>query len=159
MTGIYLLLGSNLGNRKQQLREAQQLLELRVGKVQNTSSVYSTEAWEMNDAPDFLNQVLLVNSSFEPLIVLKKILKIETDLGRARNAGYENRSMDIDILYYGDLILNHHELIVPHPRIPQRRFVLEPLAELAPEFVHPQLGLTNQQLLNQCTDPLMVSRL
>ena len=159
MTGIYLLLGSNLGDREQCLLIAQQQLAQQVGKVQAISSIYQTEAWQMNSAPDFLNRVILVNSSLEPLKVLTEIIHIETGLGRVRRQGYQNRIIDIDILYYNHLVLNHPELTIPHPRISQRRFVLEPLAEIAPNFIHPQLRLTNRQLLDLCRDKLSVVKL
>lgn len=156
MTGIYLLLGSNLGNMQQQLLLARNLLERRVGKVLAASSVYRTEAWNMEGAPDFFNQVLELNSGLEPLNILEEILGIERGMGRMREKPYQNRIVDIDILYYNDQVSDHPELTIPHPRISQRRFVLEPLVEIAPDFVHPVLGLTNKQMLDRCTDQLSV---
>jgi 2-amino-4-hydroxy-6-hydroxymethyldihydropteridine diphosphokinase len=158
MTGIYLLLGSNLGDRDRFLELARVQLEQSLGKVCQASSIYKTQAWQMDGAPDFLNKVILIERSLKPLKVLEVILKIESGLGRIRE-GYRNRSIDIDILYINSLILNHPDLTIPHPRISQRRFVLEPLVEIAPDFVHPISGLTNQQMLNQCRDQLKVSRL
>ncbi len=158
MTGIYLLLGSNLGNREQNLRLAREQIFIQLGPLQRASSVYHTEAWQMSDAPTFLNQVLLIDSSAPPLIALDKILSIEKSLGRTREQGYQNRTIDIDILYYGELIIDLPQLIVPHPKISERRFVLEPLTEIAPEFVHPVLQKTSKYLLDQCTDQLSVSR-
>ena len=159
MTGIYLLLGSNLGDKRHYLMQARNQIGQRLGSVIKQSSLYQTDAWGMQSSPAFLNQVLLINSNRAPLALLNEILLIETSLERIRQSEYVNRTIDIDILYYHDLVLNHPELTVPHPRISQRRFVLTPLAEIAPKAVHPVLQETNLQLLKQCTDPLMVTRL
>ena len=159
MTGIYLLLGSNLGDKRHYLMQARNQIEEHLGSLVKQSSLYQTEAWGMHSSPAFLNQVLLIDSKKAPLVLLNEILKIEASLERIRQSEYANRTIDIDILYYHDLIINHPELTIPHPRISQRRFVLVPLAEIAPEVVHPVLQATNLQLLNHCTDPLTVTRL
>lgn len=159
MTGIYLLLGSNLGKKRETLEKASELLEQQIGPVVSKSSIYCTEAWGMDNVPLFLNQVLMVNSGLKPITVLRTILKIEMSLGRKRAIGYRNRSLDVDILYFGDQMVKHPDLTIPHPRIAERRFVLEPLVEIAPNFVHPVLSKTNSQLLALCSDPLMVKRL
>ena len=152
MTGIYLLLGSNLGDRELYLTVAKKQLVQSIGAIQTMSSLYQTEAWGMDQAPAFLNQVLLINSDQQPQKILQESLKIESGLGRIRQQSYVDRTIDIDILYYGDLVLNEPDLVIPHPRISQRRFVLTPLTEIAPEFVHPVLKKTNSQLLEQCQD-------
>jgi 2-amino-4-hydroxy-6-hydroxymethyldihydropteridine diphosphokinase len=139
--------------------QARNQIEQRLGSVVKQSSLYQTEAWGMRSSPVFLNQVLLVDSKKAPFVLLNEILKIEASLDRIRQPEYANRTIDIDILYYHDLIINHPELTIPHPRISQRRFVLEPLAEIAPKVVHPVLQETNIQLLMQCTDPLAVTRM
>jgi len=157
MTGVYLLLGSNLGNKIGHLVEARKQITQHLGPILQESSQYSTEPWGMSDSPTFLNQVLTIETVLEPLNILDKILKIEIGLGRNRKNGYQNRTIDIDLLYYGNLIFNHPELNIPHPRISARRFVLKPLAEIAPHFLHPVLRLTNQQLLDQCADSLSVT--
>ena len=152
MTGIYLLLGSNLGDRELYLTVAKKQLEQSIGAIETMSSLYQTEAWGMGQAPAFLNQVLLINSDQQPQQILQESLKIESGLGRIRQQSYVDRTIDIDILYHGDLVLNEPDLVIPHPRISQRRFVLTPLTEIAPEFVHPVLKKTNSQLLEQCQD-------
>lgn len=159
MTGIYLLLGSNLGDKLQHLSEAGKLIDRHIGRIVLKSSCYHTEAWMMPGAPSFLNQVLRVDYALAPLKVLEAILKLEALMGRTRQVGYQSRTIDIDLLYYDDLILDHPDLIIPHPRISERRFVLEPLVEVAPEFIHPVFGSTNRQLLDKCPDPLSVTRI
>ncbi len=157
MTGIYLLLGSNLGDRSSHLDKASKLISQQLAPISQESSRYRTEAWGMSDAPTFLNQVLAIDTGLKPLAILANILKIEIMMGRNRQEGYQNRTIDIDLLYYGDTVFNHPVLSIPHPRISVRRFVLKPLVEIAPEFVHPVLGLSNLQLLDRCMDSLSVT--
>jgi 2-amino-4-hydroxy-6-hydroxymethyldihydropteridine diphosphokinase len=158
MTGIYLLLGTNLGDRELHLANATALINQQIGLVVSRSSVYETDAWGMDAAPLFLNQVLLVNSLLPPLKALEVILSIENDLGRKRRDQWESRIIDIDMLYYGSQVLQLPELTVPHPRISQRRFALEPLVEIAPHLVHPVLMKSHLQLLKSCPDRLNVSK-
>ncbi len=157
MTGIYLLLGSNLGNKKGNLADARKLILQQIGAILQKSALYVTEPWGMSEAPGFLNQVLKVKTRFEPLKVLDNILEIESRLGRTRQYDSLNRTIDIDLLYYHHEVIDHPTLHVPHPRISARNFVLIPLTEIAPNFLHPVLELTNQQLLEQCTDTLSVT--
>jgi 2-amino-4-hydroxy-6-hydroxymethyldihydropteridine diphosphokinase len=158
MTGLYLLLGSNLGDRVKNLEDARSLLQTELGPVVKSSSIYSTEPWGMTNAPAFLNQVLLLACQTEPLKILDVVLEIETRMGRTRQQGYQNRTIDIDILYLNDLVYEDQQLVIPHPRISERRFVLQPLVEIAPYFIHPVLQLTNRQLMDQCQDQLFVRR-
>jgi len=157
MTGIYLLLGSNLGKKASFLAGARNLISEYIGPINLKSSLYFTEPWGMSNAPAFLNQVLWVKTSLMPHQALKQMLDIESGLGRKRTELNQDRTLDIDLLYFGDQIINDKNLTIPHPRISERMFVLKPLVEIAPDFIHPLFKLTNQQLLEKCTDPLLVS--
>lgn len=157
MEGIYLLLGTNLGDRKKKLEEASGLIRERIGTVIKSSSVYETAAWGKTNQPAFLNQVLLISSTLGPEPMMAALHTIEQDLGRVRNERWAARTIDIDILYYGDLVVDN-TLHIPHPGIPDRRFTLVPLAELSPKFVHPVLQRSQQQLLEACKDTLEVKK-
>jgi len=159
MTGIYLLLGSNLGDRRANLKMAQKLLQSEVGAFPKTSSLYRTKAWGPILQAAYYNQVLEVNTQLEPHALLKRILSVEKKMGRVRKKKWGPRTIDIDILYYNREIIKDSNLILPHPQIPYRRFALVPLCEVAPDFQHPALGKTNQELLDLCQDDLAVRRL
>lgn len=148
-----------MGNREQNLREAVSLCEERVGRLLHTSSVYSTAAWGVTDQPDFFNQVLVFSTNLSAREVLEKVLKIEADMGRVRLQKWGQRLIDIDLLYFDDMIINEPDLKIPHPFIQARKFVLIPLSEIAPDFVHPVLFLSNLQLLKQTDDQSSVIRL
>ena len=133
----YLSLGSNLGDRPQYLRRACQALEARGIRLRRVSSVYETAPVEVVDQGWFLNCVLEVETTLPPLAFLRELQQIERELGRQRERPKGPRTIDIDILLYGDLILDTPELVLPHPRMLERRFVLEPLRELAPDLPLP----------------------
>lgn len=135
----------------------QQLTE-RVGPVTQTSGLWETAAWGLTDQPAFLNQVLTVETDLAPLDLLAQTQAVETEGGRLRREKWGARVLDIDILYVGSEILNLPELVVPHPYIPQRRFTLVPLAEMAPDFRHPVLHLTQRELLDRCPDNSKVEK-
>ena len=156
MNGIYLLLGSNLGDRMMRLAEALMQLEKSAGKLKAQSSVYETAAWGNTDQAPFLNQVIELSSALSPRELLEKTQAIEKQLGRERSEHWGPRTLDLDILYYGDTILNSPELSLPHPRLHLRRFTLVPLCEIAPLWVHPVLKKNNLQLLEECPDALEV---
>ncbi|WP_205502077.1 2-amino-4-hydroxy-6-hydroxymethyldihydropteridine diphosphokinase [Rufibacter psychrotolerans] len=156
MTPIYLLLGSNLGDRLFYLREAAAQLSAVFGKTVQKSKLYETAAWGLEDQPPFLNQVLVFETRFTPRVVLALTQRIEQDLGRIRKERWGARVIDIDVLFYGQEILETPQLHLPHPQLHLRRFTLTPLAEVAPEFVHPVLQKTMTQLLQECPDPLEV---
>ena len=156
MEGIFLLLGSNLGDRKQSLERANNLIQAQIGQIERSSALHASSAWGLSDQPDFLNQVIFVRTVLEPEDVLLMIQKIETDLGRERFEKWGPRIIDIDILYFANRIIETSELVVPHPGIPDRRFTLEPLNEIAPDFIHPILHKTNKELLDLCEDWLGV---
>ena len=159
MKGIYLLLGSNLGDSSKILRDASKRIEASIGKITKFSSVYQTKAWGVEDQPDFLNQVIEIDSSLSPKEILKQINQIEEQMGRIRIKKWHSRIIDIDILYYGSEIINQTDLVIPHKENENRNFVLAPMAEIAPDFIHPQLGLTQEELLKNCKDPLKVTRM
>jgi 2-amino-4-hydroxy-6-hydroxymethyldihydropteridine diphosphokinase len=121
--------------------------------------LYETAAWGLTDQPPFLNQALKVETLLPPEAVLEKITAIEQQMGRVRDQKWGPRLIDIDLLYYGSLIIHEENLVVPHPEIAQRRFVLEPLMDIAPDWLHPELNLSTRQLLEQTPDKLPVRRL
>ncbi len=155
----YLLLGSNLGNRRKYLSLAISEIQTKIGTIVRRSSLYQTASWGKHDQPDFLNQVIELKTSLQAQELLSGILKIESDLGRKRLEKWGSRIIDIDILLYEDLIINDPKLIIPHPYLAFRRFCLMPLCEIAPEFIHPVLKKSIQQLLLELSDDLLVKRL
>lgn len=156
MYSVYLLIGSNEGNREQTLASAREKIDLRAGKILQCSEVYETEAWGKEGLPPHLNQAVLIQSPLEPLVLLNVLQQIELELGRKRLDKWGLRTIDIDIIYFENLILHQQQLQVPHPLLHLRRFVLVPLVEIAPDFLHPSLLKTNKELLTALKDPLKV---
>lgn len=156
--GIYLLLGSNLGNRLEQLTEARSRIAP-FAPIAFQSPLYMTGAWGNKLQPDFINQALEVKTQLPPEQLLQKLLMVEIEMGRVRLEKWGPRIIDIDIIFYNDVVTSSTSLTLPHPELPNRRFALEPLNSLAPRFVHPVLKKTIQQLLAECTDPTTVTRL
>lgn len=154
---IYLLTGGNIGNRLLQLQKARRYVARRIGKVLRVSQVYETGAWGKTNQVAFLNQVLEVQTQLPPPDVLQQITYIENKLGRVRTEKWGERSIDIDILLYGNEIISTERLNIPHLLLPERRFALVPLTELAGSFIHPVLHVSVGQLLQQCTDTLAVN--
>jgi 2-amino-4-hydroxy-6-hydroxymethyldihydropteridine diphosphokinase len=153
----YLLIGGNLGDRIGNLFLAIEAISHTCGKVTEQSQVYETAAWGKTDQPDFLNQLLLIETILSPEELLQSVLEIETKLGRKRELRFGARTIDIDILYYADLIIESPELVIPHPRIAERLFTLVPLMELAPDLIDPRSGCTIAGMLHNCNDTLSVS--
>ena len=148
----YLSLGSNLGNRKNNLNEAIFHLKSKAGLIINTSKVYESEPWGLKDQNFFLNQVIKLKTSFSPQDLLKCCKNIEIKMGRSKSIKWGARNIDIDILYFSKLILNEDDLKIPHPLIQERKFVLLPLNELNKKFNHPTLNKTNSKMLEDCSD-------
>jgi 2-amino-4-hydroxy-6-hydroxymethyldihydropteridine diphosphokinase len=158
MNGIYLIIGGNMGDRVSLLAECAAFIEKKIGKIIQQSALYETAAWGKTDQPSFLNQVLYILTNQSAHEVLKKCLAIEYEMGRIRFQKWESRIIDIDILFYNQDVINEKDLTVPHPHLAQRRFVLEPMHEIAPDFIHPVSKQTINQLLAQCDDSLEVKK-
>jgi len=158
MNHIYLLLGSNMGNCKKQLSVACKHIAREIGHITRASALYSTAAWGKNDQPDFLNQVIILDTPLPAEAVMHCILAIEEKMGRIRTKKYDPRIIDIDILFFNKAILQTETLCIPHPQIQNRRFVLVPLNELSPNLIHPVLQKTIHQLLRVCQDSLPVKK-
>lgn len=156
MNHVYLLLGSNIGEKEKHLQTAYDFIQSDIGAILKASSIYQTAAWGNEDQDDFMNQVLYCTSPLEAMEVLHKALNIERQMGRQRITKNEPRIIDIDILFFNSDIIQNETLIVPHPLIHARRFVLTPLQELSPDYLHPIWELSIKQMLDQCTDPLPV---
>ena len=152
MSLVYLILGGNRGNRLEIFSGAINLLTSKIGPKIAISSVYESESWGF-ESELFLNQVIILKTQLSPVDVLSHTQQIEVQLGRVRTSeGYEPRTLDIDLLYYDSLVINSPDLTIPHPRISERKFVLVPLAEIAPDLKDPVTGITIEEMLQKCTD-------
>ena len=159
---VVLLLGGNIGNTHALILQAENLIETRIGQVVAQSHLYETEPWGMTASQNFLNIALAVQTTLSPTDVLHTTLEIETALGRSRQAvsphdverprTYHSRTMDIDLIFYNSLVLNTHDLQLPHPRLHERRFVMQPLCDFMPHFLHPTLHKTMAEILQNCPD-------
>jgi 2-amino-4-hydroxy-6-hydroxymethyldihydropteridine diphosphokinase len=156
MAVTYLLLGSNQGDRQYFLTTAQKQIIAKVGEITQRSGIYETAAWGLEQQASFLNQVLEVTTHLAPADLINQINLIEKELGRERKIRWDARLIDIDILYYDDIILQTNDLTIPHPELHNRRFTLVPLSEITPDFVHPVFKQTNQILLANVPDNLEV---
>lgn len=159
MDTAYLLIGGNIGNREEYLQQARTLINELAGEVRNTSSIYETEAWGMTEQNAFLNQVLEIATPYNAHHLMDLLLLIEEKMGRKRATRFGPRTIDIDILLFGNEVHNTSHTRIPHPELPNRRFALVPLAELAGELVHPQLHKSISELLDTCPDQLAVNKI
>jgi 2-amino-4-hydroxy-6-hydroxymethyldihydropteridine diphosphokinase len=159
MNKAYLLTGGNEGDRYLNLHRAKTNIEHICGRLLHASSIYETAPWGNTDQPDYLNQVLLIETKMSPARMLESILAIEETGGRIRTVRNAPRTIDIDILFYNSLVIDEPGLHIPHPRIAERRFVLEPLNEISPDLMHPVLAKTIHELLLECKDVLAVKKI
>lgn len=159
MNQVYLLIGGNLGDRTAYLRHARQMIQEKCGQIARFSSVYETAAWGLEDQPSFYNQALLLKTELAPAPLMETLLAIELQLGRERTIALGPRTIDIDVLLYNSEVITSDLITVPHPRMQLRRFVLMPLAEIAPNVEHPVLNQTILQLLENCPDTLAVQKI
>ena len=160
MSAIYISLGGDLGDPIQQQEKAIKMIGDRIGRVDQRSSFYETEAWGVERKTPFINSAVSVRSDLSPDQVMVALLRIEVELGRIRDGErYGRRLIDLDLLYYNDRILNSSDLQLPHPRSHLRRFVLEPLVEIAPDFVDPLFGKSISEMLSECSDKSFVQKI
>ncbi|ERJ60483.1 2-amino-4-hydroxy-6-hydroxymethyldihydropteridine diphosphokinase [Sphingobacterium paucimobilis] len=158
MNTIHILLGANLGNPTTQIKQAFTLLQNRIGKVIKSSALYVSEGWGVKDQPLFYNQALIIETPLEKQKCLSICQEIEMELGRVRLVKWGARLIDIDIIYFNEDVYESENLIIPHPLLQLRNFVLVPLCEIAAEYVHPVLRRSNKELLAQSTDTLVVKK-
>lgn len=157
MSKVYLLLGSNEGDRLGLMHESMEQISKTCGRIVEQSRMYETAAWGLEEQPDFLNIAIALDTQLRPIDLLSAIHDIEQNLGRQRTLKWGQRTLDIDILFFGQHIINIPELTIPHPAVQLRRFALVPLNEIAGSYVHPVLNKTISELLDDCPDPLPVT--
>ena len=159
MNTAYLSLGSNMGNRHQNLVDVLSHIENYAGHIKQKSSVYETAPWGNEKQPNYLNQVVAIETNLSPLSLLHELLAVERLVGRNRNKDekWGPRIMDIDILMYDNEVVSMDQIKVPHSKMHKRMFVLAPFAEIAPKLKHPILNKSILQLKNECKDPLTVN--
>ena len=153
-----LSLGSNVGDRLNYLELSKKAIYNLIGLIQFSSNIYETEPWGVDNQDSYLNQVVSVQTNLSPFKLLNNIHQIEKDLGRIRQIHYGPRTIDIDILYYGERIIDNEFLKIPHPHIQKRRFILVPLSEILPQMHHPLLKKTNRKLLDDVKDDGKVTK-
>ena len=153
-----LSLGSNIGDRLNYLNLSKTAIYTLIGPIQLSSNIYETEPWGVDNQDSYLNQVVSVQTNLSPYGLLDNIHQIEKDLGRIREIHYGPRTIDIDILYYGERIIDNENLKIPHPHIQKRRFILVPLSEILPQMHHPLFKKTNRKLLDDVKDDGKVTK-
>lgn len=155
MAKVYLVIGGNEGDRERNITSTCELVSERIGKIVSSSSIYESEPWGFSCEHNFLNQALCVETSLNPAALLMEISYIEDKLGRVRKTGetgYQSRTADVDIIFYDHALMVTPDLVIPHRHMQDRSFVLKPLCEIAPDYVHPILSVTVKELCNLCTD-------
>lgn len=149
---VYLSLGSNIGNRRENISEGIRLIVKQIGKAVKKSHLYETQPWGNTDQDPFLNQVIMINTTMEPRELLEAISRIERDMGRERKEKWGPRTLDVDILFYGKRVIRDKGLEIPHPELHKRAFILVPMMELDPELEHPVLHEAIDMLYMNCED-------
>ena len=152
MVNLVLHIGSNIGDREVNLSRCITLLDIHLGNLIKSSQIYATEAWGYKDQPEFLNQALLFSTTKSPTEVLAITKKIECVIGKEKEFFWGPRRIDIDIIFYGDLVLDESYLAIPHPRMTNRKFVLAPVVDIIPEYIHPVHGVSMKKMLELCDD-------
>ena len=150
------MIGGNMDDRMANLNTAKKWVEDEIGVIQKSSSIYETAAWGYTNQPDFLNQILIVQTLLDAGQLMDALLTFELKMGRKRDIPMGPRTIDLDIIYFNNDIVNNHLLTIPHPKLSERRFVLLPLVEIDPDYIHPILNKTNTTLLKECGDSLSV---
>ena len=153
MNKAYISLGSNMGQRLEEIREAVVQIQKKIGILTDLSSLFESPTWGF-EGPDFLNACIGIQTDFTPHELLQKLLKIERQMGRLRSlkSGYSSRNIDLDLLFFDNQVLDNEDLVLPHPRLEFRRFILSPMCEIAPDFIHPRLGKSLMNLSRLCKD-------
>ncbi len=156
---VFISLGSNKGDAIGNLKKARELISIHIGKINQVSDIYTTEAWGLQNQADFMNQVISIFSNLQPIKLMKGLLAIEAEMGRKRTRKWGARLIDLDVLFFNDNVIDDKILTVPHPRLHERNFVLIPLMQLAPDLKHPVFQLTVRELLAWCQDDLDVVKI
>jgi 2-amino-4-hydroxy-6-hydroxymethyldihydropteridine diphosphokinase len=159
MNTAYIIIGGNLGDRKHNLQHAIHTIKEKAGIVNKLSSIYETEPWGVLGQPDYYNQVIELGTHLDAVTLMNTLQTIETEMGRQRTTKYNSRNIDIDILFFNNDIIHTGHLQIPHPRLHLRKFVLIPLAEIAPEYIHPVLNKSIRQLIAECIDKAEVKKI
>jgi 2-amino-4-hydroxy-6-hydroxymethyldihydropteridine diphosphokinase len=156
---VVLLLGTNIGDKLDNLERARLELTSEIGEIVTESAIYQTEPWGLKEQEAFLNQVIVVETLLRPMRIIENIWTIEKRMGRNKIEHWGPRIIDIDILFYGELIYEADDLKIPHPMLHERKFTLVPLVEIMPKFNHPLLGKSMRQLLEDSTDSSAVNKI
>jgi 2-amino-4-hydroxy-6-hydroxymethyldihydropteridine diphosphokinase len=159
MALAYLGIGTNVGHRELNIENCIVLIRERIGDVKSVSSIYETEPWGVEGQDNYYNIVVEVETSLYPLSLLQSVQEIENDLGRIRIEKWGSRIIDVDILFYDYYVFSMDNLIIPHPYITKRNFVLEPLSEISPDLIHPKLRLSIETVKALCEDKNWIKRL
>jgi 2-amino-4-hydroxy-6-hydroxymethyldihydropteridine diphosphokinase len=159
MHQVFLGIGGNIGNKHENFDKVYTFIQNELGEITKRSSVYESPPWGFDSNDNFWNQVLKIETEFSPFELLQKITEIENRFGRKRDGGqYKSREMDIDILYFDDKIIETENLTIPHPLLHKRLFAMVPLAEIATDFMHPVLQISNAEMLNVCEDKSAIKK-